>query len=64
MASNRITLSLTDANADMVKNVAAILNKPVSEVISFCLKGSTNPWQWLDSNIKNFCREVQPTHGK
>lgn len=64
MAGKRITLMLTDSNEDTVQNVASVLNKPVQEVISFCLEGSTNLRPWLDQDIKNFCRAVQPTHGK
>lgn len=61
MSTERITIELTDANAFMVKNLAAVLKKPKSEVISFCLRGSTNPMKWQAMDIKKFCREVQPT---
>ena len=44
MATNRkITLELSDANAWNVDHVAAVLNTTKSNVISLCLKGSTNP---------------------
>ena len=44
MASKtKITLTLSRANAGAAAYVAAILKKPISEVVSSCLKGSTNP---------------------
>ena len=39
----KITLNLTRSNAVMAKMVSQILKKPLSEVLSSCLKGSTNP---------------------
>lgn len=44
MASKtKITITLSRANAGAAAYVAAVLNKPISEVVSYCLKGSTNP---------------------
>lgn len=38
-----VTITLSYANAGDVKIIAKILKKPVSYVVSYCLKGSTNP---------------------
>ena len=43
MATKNITIELSDANAWALDNVAAVLNKSKNEVLSLCLKGSTNP---------------------
>ena len=43
MESRQITITLSSANAWALKVVAAVLQKPVQEVASFCLSGSTNP---------------------
>ena len=43
MATKTITLELSDANAWTLDNVAAVLKKSKSEILSLCLKGSTNP---------------------
>ena len=42
MATKTITLELSDANAWMLDNVAAVLKTSKSELLSLCLKGSTN----------------------
>ena len=42
MASKKITIVLSESNAWELKIVAAILKRPVSEIVSFCLMGSTN----------------------
>ena len=39
----KVTITLSRANAGDAAYVAAVLGKSVSEVISICLKGSTNP---------------------
>lgn len=43
MATKKITIELSDANAWTLDNVAKVLNTTKSELISLCLKGSTNP---------------------
>lgn len=44
MASKKkVTITLSRANAGAAAYVAAVLKKPISEVVSSCLKGSTNP---------------------
>lgn len=43
MESKNITITLSDANAWELELVSAILGKPKSEIVYFCLKGSTNP---------------------
>lgn len=52
MENKRTTITLTDANAWQAKIVSAILGKSVAEVVSSCLKGSTNPD--ANSNSKAF----------
>lgn len=39
----KVTINLTRSNAAMAEAVCRILKKPMEEVISSCLKGSTNP---------------------
>ena len=44
MASKkRITLTLSNANAAELEIVSSVLKKPITEIISSCLRGSTNP---------------------
>lgn len=43
MANKTITITLSDANAWELELVSTILKKSKSEIISSCLKGSTNP---------------------
>lgn len=38
-----VEITLSRANSKMVAIVAAILKRTPEEVVSFCLKGSTNP---------------------
>ena len=38
MATKKITIELSDANAWMLDNVAKVLNTTKSELISLCLK--------------------------
>lgn len=40
---SKITLELTKANAGLAAAIAAVLKKPLAEVVSSCLQGSTNP---------------------
>ena len=42
MESRQITITLSSANAWALEIVAAVLQKPMQEVASFCLSGSTN----------------------
>ena len=42
MANKRITITLSEANAWEAKLVSEVLKKPLSEIVSSCLKGSTN----------------------
>lgn len=39
----KITITLSYANAGDVRMVSKILKKPIADVVSSCLKGSTNP---------------------
>lgn len=40
---NVVELELSKTNAALAQQAAELLKKPVEEVISLCLKGSTNP---------------------
>ena len=42
-SKQEITLELDRSNTCTVEMVAAILKKPIEEVVSLCLQGSTNP---------------------
>lgn len=55
MASKKITIILSESNAWELKIVAAVLKRPVSEIVSFCLAGSTNLEKY--KNLKDiFCK--------
>lgn len=60
MASKKITITLSSANAWALELAASILKKPVAEIVSFCLRGSTNPGR-SDSAASFFAQRVQPT---
>lgn len=62
MASKKITIVLSESNAWELKIVAAILKRPVSEIVSFCLMGSTDLKRGKNQGLF-FTREVQPTFG-
>lgn len=62
MASKKITITLSTANAWALELVSSILKKPVAEIISVCLEGSTNPRRGSFRTII-FGQKVQPTQG-
>lgn len=42
-SKQEITLELDRSNTCTVEMVAAVLKKPIEEIVSLCLQGSTNP---------------------
>lgn len=51
---SKITLELSRTNALLVAAVSEVLKKPITEVISSCIRGLINP----DQSAVNYARKV------